>query len=209
MKRYSSSMLVRLAFAVAAHLDPDILLVDEVLAVGDADFQRKSLGKMGEVAAEGRTVVFVSHNLALIQALCRRGVVIEKGRTVADASVTEAIDQYLRSLERAASQSLFDREDRDSRGWNQLRVTGVEIHDAAAGHQDVVVAGRPATIVVHLSQVLPTLQCRLTIVNNLGQPVATLDSEVNAPSDVRDGELGPRVECNISALPLLPGRYRI
>src|SRR5438309_6410062 len=72
VKRYSSGMSVRLAFAVAAHLEPEILLVDEVLAVGDAAFQRKSLGKMGEVAGQGRTVIFVSHNLAIIQAPCRR-----------------------------------------------------------------------------------------------------------------------------------------
>ena len=92
VKRYSSGMSVRLAFAVAAHLEPEILLVDEVLAVGDAAFQRKSLGKMNEVAKEGRTVVFVSHNLAIIQALCSRGVLLERGRAIADAPVTEAID---------------------------------------------------------------------------------------------------------------------
>jgi len=82
VKRYSSGMSVRLAFAVAAHLEPEILLVDEVLAVGDASFQRKSLGKMNEVAKEGRTVVFVSHNLAIIQALCTRGILLERGEVV-------------------------------------------------------------------------------------------------------------------------------
>src|SRR6478735_4923990 len=92
VKRYSSGMSVRLAFAVAAHLEPEILLVDEVLAVGDASFQRKSLG---EVAEEGRTVIFVSHNLAIIQALCDRGVLLERGEAVADAPVREAIDRYL------------------------------------------------------------------------------------------------------------------
>jgi lipopolysaccharide transport system ATP-binding protein len=209
VKRYSSGMSVRLAFAVAAHLEPQILLVDEVLAVGDAAFQRKSLGKMGEVAAEGRTVIFVSHNLAVIQALCTRGLLLERGHAVADASVTETIDQYLRGLERAASEDLFEREDRDSRGWDQLRVRGLEIRDASGAHPDVVVGARPVTVTVHLSKVLPMIQCRLTIVNSLGQPVATLDSEVNAPTDVRDGEFGPRIECDISSLPLLPGRYRI
>src|ERR671937_149513 len=84
VKRYSSGMQVRLAFAVAAHLEPEILLVDEVLAVGDAAFQRKSLGKMGQVAKEGRTVIFVSHNLAIIQALCQRGILLEHGRVLAD-----------------------------------------------------------------------------------------------------------------------------
>ena len=93
VKRYSSGMQVRLAFAVAAHLEPEILLVDEVLAVGDAAFQRKSLAKMAEVARAGRTVVFVSHNLATIQALCQRAILLEQGSVIADAPVEEAVDR--------------------------------------------------------------------------------------------------------------------
>jgi lipopolysaccharide transport system ATP-binding protein len=210
VKRYSSGMSVRLAFAVAAHLEPEILLVDEVLAVGDAAFQRKSLGKMGEVAEEGRTVVFVSHNLAIIQALCDRGVLLERGEAVADGPVREAIDQYLRGLERAASDDLLERTDRDSRGYDDTHVRRLEIRDSGGGgNPDVVVGGRPADIVVDVTEVIPMMECRLTIVNSLGQPVATLDSEVAAPSDVRDGGLGSRIECHIPSLPLLPGRYRI
>src|SRR3954452_21886511 len=105
VKRYSSGMSVRLAFAVAAHLEPEILLVDEVLAVGDAAFQRKSLGKMNQVAQEGRTVVFVSHNLAVIQALCTRAVLLEQGAAVADSTAAEAIDQYLRTIGRLCGPS--------------------------------------------------------------------------------------------------------
>jgi lipopolysaccharide transport system ATP-binding protein len=209
VKRYSSGMSVRLAFAVAAHLEPEILLVDEVLAVGDAAFQRKSLGKMGEVAREGRTVVFVSHNLAVIQALCSRAVLLEHGMAVADSTAAEAIDQYLRTLERAASDDLLERTDRDGRGWDEIRVRAVEIHDRSGRHPDVVVGGNPATIVVHLTGVLPMIECRLTILNTLGQPVATLDSEISAPSDVRDGDMGARIECDIACLPLVPGRYRV
>jgi lipopolysaccharide transport system ATP-binding protein len=209
VKRYSSGMSVRLAFAVAAHLEPEILLVDEVLAVGDASFQRKSLGKMSEVAGEGRTVVFVSHNLAIIQALCKRGVLLERGRAIADASVNEAIDAYLRTLERSASEDLVEREDRDSRAWDQTRIKGVAIRNAGSGHPDVVVGGAPASIEVTLTEVLPMLECRITIVNSVGQPVATLDSEFTAPGDERDPALGPRIECDLSSLPLLPGRYRL
>ena len=80
VKRYSSGMYMRLAFAVAAHLEPEILLVDEVLAVGDAEFQNKCLGKMGEVANEGRTVLFVSHNMTAVKTLCKKGMLIEKGK---------------------------------------------------------------------------------------------------------------------------------
>jgi lipopolysaccharide transport system ATP-binding protein len=209
VKRYSSGMSVRLAFAVAAHLEPEILLVDEVLAVGDASFQRKSLGKMGEIAGEGRTVVFVSHNLAIIQALCRRAVLLERGEIVADGAVGETIDRYLRALETAASANLLERTDRDSRGWDGVHVSGLDIRDASGTHPDVVVGGRPATITVHLTDVLPGTQCRLTIVNGLGQPIATLDSELPSPNDLRDPDLGPRIECDLATLPLLPGRYRI
>jgi lipopolysaccharide transport system ATP-binding protein len=209
VKRYSSGMQVRLAFAVAAHLESEILLVDEVLAVGDAAFQRKSLGKMGEVAGQGRTVIFVSHNLAIIQALCDRGILLELGKMVIDAPVSEAVDCYLQSLERAATTDLLERTDRDPRGWEQTYVRRLEIQDASGGHPDVIVGGRPAKIVVHVTEVLPEMECRLTIVNNLGQPVTTLDSEVSAPMDVRDGDLGPRIECEVAALPLMPGRYRI
>ncbi len=96
VKRYSSGMHVRLAFAVAAHLDPDILIVDEVLAVGDALFQKKCLGKMQDVSTkEGRTVLFVSHNMQAVQALCGRGLHIEGGQLVADGPVTKIVAGYL------------------------------------------------------------------------------------------------------------------
>lgn len=98
IKRYSSGMSVRLAFSVAAHLDPEILLVDEVLAVGDAEFQQKCLGKMSAVSKEGRTIIFVSHNLGSIRRLCNRGLVLNKGHLVFDGDVNQAVDTYLESL---------------------------------------------------------------------------------------------------------------
>jgi len=95
VKRYSSGMYVRLAFAVAAHLEPEILLVDEVLAVGDAAFQKKCLGKMGDVAREGRTVLFVSHNMGAIRGLCQRGIWIDLGRIAMDGDAERTIARYL------------------------------------------------------------------------------------------------------------------
>src|SRR5436189_2291917 len=95
VKRYSSGMYVRLAFAVAAHLEPDILIVDEVLAVGDAQFQQKCLGKMGEVARSGRTVLFVSHQMAAVQNLCSEALLLEKGRVAYRGAVADVIGQYL------------------------------------------------------------------------------------------------------------------
>lgn len=94
-KHYSSGMGVRLAFSVAAHLEPEILVIDEVLSVGDAAFQQKSLGKMGDVASEGRTVLFVSHNMSAVSAFCDRVIVLERGRIVFDGETQQAIDTYL------------------------------------------------------------------------------------------------------------------
>ena len=96
VKRYSSGMYVRLAFAVAAHLESEILIVDEVLAVGDAEFQKKCLGKMGDVSkGEGRTVLFVSHNMAAVKSLCTRGIVLEHGSMIFDGDTTQVVDLYL------------------------------------------------------------------------------------------------------------------
>ncbi len=95
VKRYSSGMYVRLAFAVAAHLEPEILLIDEVLAVGDVAFQQKCLGKMSDIAGEGRTVLFVSHNLGAIGALCDRAILLNEGRLIGDGEVGSVVNQYL------------------------------------------------------------------------------------------------------------------
>jgi lipopolysaccharide transport system ATP-binding protein len=97
VKRYSSGMYVRLAFAVAAHLEPDILVVDEVLAVGDASFQKKCLGKMGNIAKEGRTVLFVSHNMAAINSLCKTGILLNKGRLEIFSDIRKVTSYYIQS----------------------------------------------------------------------------------------------------------------
>lgn len=102
VKRYSSGMYVRLAFAVAAHLEPEILIVDEVLAVGDAQFQKKCLGKMEEVGREGRTVLFVSHNMSAVQKLCSRCFVLQAGRLLVDESPQKAVNSYLNDFPTAA-----------------------------------------------------------------------------------------------------------
>jgi lipopolysaccharide transport system ATP-binding protein len=209
VKRYSSGMSVRLAFAVAAHLEPEILLVDEVLSVGDAAFQRRSLAKMRQVAGEGRTVVFVSHNLGIIRALCHRGILLERGRVLSDAPVGEAIDAYLQMLEAAASEDLLEREDRSPGGKQETMIRSVAIRDLTSGLSDVVVGGRAATITVEVTRALPETECKLIIANSLGQPITRLDSWQSSPSDVRDPALGTTIECELESLPLLPGRYRL
>jgi lipopolysaccharide transport system ATP-binding protein len=106
VKRYSSGMYVRLAFAVAAHLEPEILIVDEVLAVGDAQFQKKCLGKIGEVAQGGRTVLFVSHNMGAIRNLCASAIWLEEGRIVGQGNAVQIVDQYLHSITRSSGSSI-------------------------------------------------------------------------------------------------------
>ena len=130
VKRYSSGMYVRLAFAVAAHLETEILLVDEVLAVGDAAFQKKCLGQMGEVAnKEGRTVLFVSHNMAMIENLCQRVIWLKDGRIAGDGAPNGVISSYLAELSQMSSTPLVHRTDRQGRG--DVRAVTVELRDAA------------------------------------------------------------------------------
>ncbi len=209
VKRYSSGMSVRLAFSVAAHLEPEILLVDEVLAVGDASFQRRSMSKMSEVASEGRTVIFVSHNMGTIRTLCKRGILLENGKILADGNAEAAIDQYLLLLERAADEDLLLRTDRDSRARGEIRMTKAYASDLTSGQRDVLIGGRPARITIELNEAMPEMECRIKVVNSLGVTVTRLDSAVSSPADSRDPEMGETIECTIDPLPLMPGRYRL
>lgn len=140
VKRYSSGMMVRLGFAVAAHLDPEILVVDEVLAVGDAEFQKKAIGKMQDVSrGEGRTVLFVSHNMASIRALCNTGVLLKDGGVDYIGNVEETIDQYLKVTTKSISSDILARTDRTGNGCLRLQnlellnVNGIPIESVCLG----------------------------------------------------------------------------
>jgi len=129
VKRYSSGMYMRLAFAVAAHLEPEILIVDEVLAVGDLAFQQKCLGKMRETATGGRTVLFVSHNTAAVTSLCQRAYLLEAGRIVDSGAADAVVERYIETTQ--AKQLVPVRERTDRAGDGSVRITSVEIADAA------------------------------------------------------------------------------
>jgi lipopolysaccharide transport system ATP-binding protein len=129
VKRYSSGMYTRLAFAVAAHLEPEILLVDEVLAVGDAAFQKKCLGKMGEVARAGRTVLFVSHNLASVAALCGRALYVEAGRLVEDGPAAKVIESYMSQAAGGAPAAEWG-DAAGAPGTDRMRLRSVRVLDA-------------------------------------------------------------------------------
>jgi len=126
VKRYSSGMYVRLAFAVAAHLEPEILIVDEVLAVGDAQFQKKCMGKMEIVGREGRTVLFVSHNMAAIKTLCSKGIVLNKGQMIFQGEVKEAVDQYMGSDNLDKNEIYWD-DIADAPGNKNIRLKSIAI----------------------------------------------------------------------------------
>lgn len=125
VKRYSSGMYVRLAFAVAAHLDPEVLVVDEVLAVGDASFQKKCIGKMGEVAHEGRTVLFVSHNMAAINSLCTRVLLLQKGMVHFDGAVSEGVRTYLSLRQHIGAMTEWSLE--SAPGSERVKITAVRL----------------------------------------------------------------------------------
>jgi len=132
VKRYSSGMYVRLAFAVAAHLEPEILIVDEVLAVGDIAFQKKCLGKMSDVAQrEGRTVLFVSHNMAAVQSLCARAFWLDAGQLADDGATQAVVDSYLQSVTPDKNTPLDQRQDRSGDGG--VRLTSVSIESVDTG----------------------------------------------------------------------------
>jgi homopolymeric O-antigen transport system ATP-binding protein len=206
VKRYSSGMMVRLAFAVAAHLEPEILLVDEILAVGDAGFQKKCLGKMSDVAGEGRTVLFVSHNMAVVQALCKRGIVLQDGKVVLDAPVEDAAAYYLRMLDQASESAIGERTDR--RGHAQVVVDRIEIvgEDGVSG---ALATGGPVRFTFRTSTGDQRVSCSFTIYNQLGHPVARLDSGVRGPEDLETDERSETFVCEIDELTLVPGRYRL
>lgn len=146
VKRYSSGMYVRLAFAVAAHLEPEILIVDEVLAVGDAQFQKKCLGKMEDVGKEGRTVIFVSHQMAAIEKLCQTGIVLNRGKVQLIGSQYNAISQYLTNNS-DRSISLRDRKDRQGSG--KVRIVAIEVRDTRGNILDNVISGQAVDIYLH------------------------------------------------------------
>jgi lipopolysaccharide transport system ATP-binding protein len=145
VKRYSSGMYVRLAFAVAAHLDPDILIVDEVLAVGDINFQKKCLGKMTELTtAQQRTVLFVSHNMASIKALCSRAVLLDGGLLVADGAVDDIVDRYI-DLNQPPASGVID-SSRPLAGTGEARLIRVQLQDRQGAQISEVLFTQPFTV---------------------------------------------------------------
>ena len=208
VKRYSSGMMVRLGFAVAAHLEPEILVVDEVLAVGDAEFQKKCLGKMKDVAGHGRTVLFVSHNMAAVMNLCHSGVTLEEGKIKDIGPASEVVDQYLKAI---------------------VPHTGDLNVDYIARNADLDVTLKTFSLLDARGHAVSAIQCGGTGILSLCLETATKQRKllvsiaVNTVQDSRvcvfhsvisgfEGKvIAPKttVQCVIPRVPFLPGTYRL
>ena len=172
VKRYSSGMYVQLAFAVAAHLEPEVLVVDEVLAVGDAEFQKKCLGKISEVARGGRTVLFVSHNHAAVRSLCTHALVMRGGRASAKMDVQSALDQY--SAERhIASASSWERPENMDKEKVYFKSIEVRLEGA---------------------QPKPVLNCSLCIVSTIGARPVFISMEILDKNSISIMQVEPKFE---------------
>jgi lipopolysaccharide transport system ATP-binding protein len=204
VKRYSSGMYVRLAFAVAAHLEPEILIVDEVLAVGDVAFQRKCLGRMGEVAQEGRTVLFVSHNLAAIKSLCTRAMLLQDGKLVADGEVEETVTKYLDLTWPLTSDGSIPASDARI-GSGQARVQKVRITNTAGEQVERVYLGQPFRLVAQyeVSERLKDVVIEIGLSTPDGIRIATvLSSDDAGPAlQLRPGVQEITVELDVTLLP--------
>ncbi len=205
VKRYSSGMYVRLAFAVAAHLEPEILVVDEVLAVGDAQFQKKCLGKMQSVGRDGRTVLFVSHNMAAIEGLCDRVIVLQGGTKVFDGNVQDGIRRYFETIQTDAA-PIAERTDR--KGSGKVRVVDIRVQDGEGNETASIPMGGDLSVTLRLRGELRNAIVGVMIGNMYKTQILrgyTYESH-GQDFDIRDGM---EVTCRFRNLPLMHGRYQI
>src|SRR5579872_831480 len=211
VKRYSSGMYVRLAFAVAAHLETEILIVDEVLAVGDTQFQKKCLGKMGEVARHGRTVLMVSHNMAAIHALCSRAILLEQGRSVSDGNPLEVTRLYLDGFEKQSNGGVIDlRSPSVPRSGKANIFSELRLKNGAGAATTAYLSGDDMVLEFDLDSALPVLDpiVFVGIDDSLGRLIFTVSSQYSQ-SEFPAIDRPLTVVCTIPDLCLLPGRYSI
>lgn len=211
VKHYSSGMYMRLAFAVAAHLEPEILIVDEVLAVGDSVFQKKCLGKMSTVANEGRTVLFVSHNMAAVDQLCPKAILLRSGELAAYGPVEEIIDLYLgNSIDSIHASNLLDRKDRKGNG--AVRFSSVEVLNDQDQVVDHIAAGSPVQFRVSLtsfeSSSPKNLSVAIRIDDILDRQLFTFATKFTG-NDFHLTDDSITLVCQVPVIPLLSGEYKI
>ncbi|WP_412560336.1 ABC transporter ATP-binding protein [Winogradskyella sp. MIT101101] len=209
VKRYSSGMRVRLAFAVAAFLEPDILVVDEVLAVGDAEFQKKAIGKMQDISnSDGRTVLFVSHNMAAVKNLCTRGIVLESGKSIFDGRSEDAVKYYLNRQNSLNVLNLLERKDR--KGTGEIMFSKVEMLNSEDNSVIELISGEYAKFRLHF------IFNKKVNHNDLVFGVVIYDHSENKIADFYSDEMGIKfsnigyyVDLEIPELMLRGGSYYV
>ena len=213
VKRYSSGMYVRLAFGVAAHLESEILIVDEVLAVGDAEFQKKCMGKMNDVSkGEGRTVLFVSHNIASIQALCNSGIMLQNGTLNTADKIEKVITKYISSNQAREDLDISDRKDR--RGNGNAQLASYKIQDETGEAVSNMIVGKTYKIIlgVHITTADPIMHFHIAIsfLDNYERRIANFSSEYSDNFDYSRLKQGMNyVELTIPHLPVVEGSYSV
>jgi lipopolysaccharide transport system ATP-binding protein len=209
VKRYSSGMYVRLAFAVAAHLQPEIMLIDEVLAVGDAEFQKRCLGKMGDVARAGRTVVFISHNITAVEALCNRCLLLRGGTIIASGATSEVITGYMESLIQRGSGtvSLVDHPGRT--GGSDGSMTSVTLSADGAAPAAAIRMGGTLGVKVAFKRARPVSPIiGIVIKNSHGVSILGPNNKFIGGFHFERTASGT-ISCIVKDLPLMPGNYSI
>lgn len=209
VKRYSSGMYVRLAFSVAAHLEPEILIVDEVLAVGDIEFQKKCLGKMGKVAQEGRTVLFVSHNLAAIEALCSQAMIISGGRNSVPGETSEIVSKYLDKIATSANLPIGDRADRTGRG--NVRVTSIRFDGGSFKSQNIYTIGDDISVFITIENLYDEdVSIRVSLsVNTAYESLISCDSNLKGMKFNISANSSSSLRCRLYSPPLNIGTYDV
>jgi ABC-type polysaccharide/polyol phosphate transport system ATPase subunit len=207
VRTYSSGMYMRLGFAIAAFLDADTLLLDEVFAVGDEAFQRKCFGRVAEFKQRGGTIVFVSHDAAAVERLCPRAVLLHDGRVAFDGPVHEALNRYRRQLAEVPAVATSSRTES---GGDEATVTDVRLVDRAGGSCDQLLAGEPLALEVALrgSAQLPAPRLHVALRDDAGLLVAEEDVDT-APLGWRPGNGGLRLRLDVPSPPLQFGRFHV
>ena len=213
VKRYSAGMAVRLAFSIAAHLEPEILIVDEVLAVGDIEFQKKCIGRMNTVAREGRTVLFVSHNTSAVRNLCSRGLVLIHGQLVEDSPVDKAVDFYIHRIATGDGEKpsephvIFE----CSNPRTDFAVARVEMRDLVDNPMPVIETGDDFVVRITIQARRPVARGAVDLLFFTIEGVCcfhlSTQPDGTYPLDIVAGE--QTIECVIKACPLAAGTYRV
>ena len=207
VKQYSSGMQMRLGFSVAAHIEPDVLLVDEVIAVGDAGFQYRCVEKMAELVANGGTLVFVSHDMTAIETLCTRAVWLDRGRVRMDGAAREVVGEYLKAVDMAR---MDDLQDREVYAGDDFEIERIAVLDAQGREVDAVPADEPMTVRVHYAAHRPIPRPSFSVGFGDGRMGAFSSASMlvdGQSPEVINGR--GHVDCTFDALPLRPRVYEI